>query len=127
METAALLLLFCLGGEPIVVTDQCETIEYQTYYDDKAEVVFRQYIFLDDDRTRLQIVDWRLEKGQKPYWHAGKWKLTWHDGTCLRRVIANELRITHSQTDHELLQRIVLPKELRRELSKPLTKNARQR
>ncbi len=110
METAALLLLFCLGGEPIVVTDQCETIEYQTYYYDKAEVVFRQYIFLDDDRTRLQIVDWRLEKGQKRYWHAGKWKLTWHDGTCLRRVIANELRITHSQQTMNCCKELCCPR-----------------
>lgn len=111
------LILFTLLPIAEPVTDTVEVLEYQCFYDDKAELVFRQFIFIYDDGERLQVRAWRLEKGQKPYMHNGRYQLTWHDGHCLRRVIANELRETHGQEDFEMTQRAVLPKEARRELS----------
>jgi hypothetical protein len=59
---------------------------------------------------------------QAPYHDTdrGCYIATWHDGLTLRQVRAASIRETWTQYDPELIERSVLPKEHRRELSNVL-------
>ncbi len=119
------LLCSALGTNPIrhVTVDQVEVIEYNHFYDEQGRHVFDQLIFYDwsPRENRYQIRDWRLIKtvSQAPYHDAnrGFYVATWHDGLTLRQVRAASVRETWTQYDPELIERAVLPKEQRRELS----------
>lgn len=119
------LLCSALGTNPArhVTVDQVEVIEYNHFYDEQGRHVFDQLIFYDwsPRENRYQIRDWRLIKtvSQSPYYdvNRGLYLATWHDGLTLRQVRAAAIRETWTQYDPELLERSVLPKEQRRELS----------
>jgi len=119
------LLCSALGTNPIrhVTVDQVEVIEYNHFYDEHGRHVFDQLIFYDwsPRENRYQIRDWRLIKtvSQAPYHDAkrGFYFATWHDGLTLRQVRGASIRETWTQYDPELIERSVLPKEHRRELS----------
>lgn len=112
-------LLLCVmtsGIEPPATTDHFDAIELNSYYDEHGNHVFDQIIFRDLDN----IADWRLRKSpdQLP---AGK-RAIWCDGTCLRKVSAASVYHTWTQFDRELEERKELPKENRRELSRPISR-----
>lgn len=119
------LLCSALGTNPIrhVTVDQVEVIEFNHFYDEQGRHVFDQLIFYDwsPRENRYQIRDWRLIKtvSQAPYHDVkrGFYVATWHDGLTLRQVRAASVRETWTQYDPELIERAVLPKEQRRELS----------
>ena len=119
------LLCSALGTNPIrhVTVDQVEVIEYNHFYDEQGRHVFDQLIFFDwsPRENRYQIRDWRLIKtvSQAPYHDAvrGFYVATWHDGLTLRQVRGASIRETWTQYDPELIERAVLPKEHRRELT----------
>lgn len=119
------LMCSALGTNPIrhVTIDQVEVIEYNHFYDEQGRHVFDQLIFFDwsPHENRYQIRDWRLIKtvSQAPYYDSarGVYVATWHDGLTLRQVRAAGIRETWTQHDPELIERSVLPKEHRRELS----------
>jgi hypothetical protein len=119
------LLCSALGTSPVkhVTVDQVDVIEYNHFYDDQGRHVFDQLIFYDwsPGDNRYQIRDWRLIKhvSQTPQHdlQRGNYVATWHDGAALRQVRAASMRETWTQYDPELVERSVLPKEQRRELS----------
>ena len=106
-----------------VATDQVDLIEHNHFYDEQGRHVFDQLIFYEWSRhdARYQIRDWRLIKtpNQVPYRDVQRnlYVVSWHDGRHLREVRAKLIRETWTQYDPELVERSVLPKEQRRELS----------
>jgi hypothetical protein len=119
------LLCSVVGTNPIrhVTVDQVDVIEYNHFYDEQGRHVFDQLIFYDwsPRENRYQIRDWRLIKtvSQAPYHdqQRGLYVATWHDGLTLRQVRGHAIRESWTQYDPELVERSVLPKEHRRELS----------
>jgi hypothetical protein len=109
------------GGS--VATDQVDLIEYNHFYDEQGRHVFDQLIFYEWSRSesRYQIRDWRLIKTstQIPYRDVRRnlYVVSWHDGQHLREVRSDQIRETWTQYDPELVERSVLPKEQRRELT----------
>lgn len=119
------LLFSVIGTNPIrhVTVDQVALIEYNHFYDEQGRHVFDQLLFYDwsAGENRFQIRDWRLIKtvSQAPYHDPQRdmYVATWHDGLTLRQVRSPAIRETWTQYDPELIERAVLPKEHRRELS----------
>lgn len=112
-----LLVILAGGLEPAATTDHFAAIEHNSYFDENGKHVFDQFIY----RSHEAIVDWRLCKcaDQIP---TGR-KAIWFDGTCLRKVSATSVYHTWTQAgvtgDPELEERKELPKEQRRELTRP--------
>ena len=124
--TTSLGLIWSVWGvSPIgnVAIDQVDLIEYNHFYDEQGRHVFDQLIFYDWSRrdSRYQIRDWRLIKSPTQVPHKDEkrnlYTVTWHDGQVLRQVRAISIRETWTQYDPELVERAVLPKEQRRELT----------
>jgi hypothetical protein len=106
------------------VVDQVEVCELNHFYDENGKLVFEQLIFLDwcPRECRYQVRDWRLLKSAEKAPSLapnGLWTTTWHDGGVLRQVRAHAFRESWTQWDVELVERSVLPKEMRRELTDP--------
>ena len=124
MEVIALSLL-SLVPHDVVLRERCDVIETNDFRDDEGRTVFVQEIFYDwcPHRERWQVRAWRLVKcdHQRPeYDHARRlWSCTWLDGEVVRCITADSHRMSWTQYDPELLERDVLPKERRRELSHP--------
>ena len=125
LSTVVFLMCSSLGTTPLrsIAIDQVELIEYNHFYDEQGRHVFDQLIFYDwsPRESRYQIRDWRLIKtvSQAPYFDNSReiYVVTWHDDMTLRQVRSPLLRETWTQYDPELVERSVLPKEQRRELS----------
>jgi hypothetical protein len=123
---AVLLLLALLASDPprLVATDAVDLLELNHYYDEHGKHVYDQVVFYDfrlGESRRYIVRAWRLVKtpGIQPRrdWSAAGWRSTWFDGELLRDVTALSFRETWTQADPELLNRALLAKEHRRELS----------
>lgn len=99
--------------------DSVATIELNCFYDLDGRLVFEQAIFRDTDNS---IRAWRLVKSpsQIPQrdWANGGYVATWVDGEVMRQVRCESVLRTYTQYDVELVERDVLPKEQRRDLSR---------
>jgi hypothetical protein len=110
-----------------VVTEQVDVVELNHFYDESGRLVFDQIIFYDWSPCceRHQVRAWRLVKcrSQIPVrdWDRGGHVATWHDGEVLRSVRAQTCRETWTQYDPELVEREILSKDKRRELTKRST------
>jgi hypothetical protein len=126
------LLTLCalaVGLQPddCVVHDRVDLIEINHFFDENGEAVFDQVIFYhwSVQQASFHVCAWRLLKTptQVPHrdWKRGGFVSRWQDGDQLREVRARSVCETWTQHDPEQLERRELPKEARRELSKPLT------
>lgn len=124
MPALALLLLTVLPRED-VVRETCDLVELNHFYDENGKLVFDQTIFYDwgyPVPARYNVRAWRLVKHESqlphPYYGGGPrmYRALWLDGECNRLIYSPSYRETWTQYDPELLEREVLPKEMRREL-----------
>ncbi len=121
------MLIVLLALSVVPPTDVCsetvDVVEVNHFYDDQGRLVFDQVIFYDwhHQQSHYHVRAWRLIKtpSQIPRrCHSSQFGYVtiWHDGYALRRVVAISLRETWTQYDPELLERELLPKQLRCEL-----------
>jgi len=110
-----------------VMESHVDVIEINHFYDDNGRLVFDQIIFYDwcNENCRYDVRAWRLIKSpsQMPTKNqkTGKYEAVWQDGDILRKVRCASVRETWTQYDPELLERDILPKDQRRELTKLLS------
>ena len=130
-----LLAILPLGTVPApcpATVDRCDLMELNHFYDEQGRLVFDQVIFYDwsDDDARHMVRAWRLVKhpSQLPQrdWSGGGYAAVWQDGEVLRHVRAKFFRETWTQYDPELDEREHLPKERRKELSRPAALTVRR-
>lgn len=120
----AWLLLMILPLPPAALSDRCDLVELNHFYDEQGRLVFDQVIFYDwhDDEGRFHVRASRLVKQESMIpardWSAGGYRCFWFEGDVSRDVRARFFRETWTQYDPELAEREHLPKELRRELRK---------
>ena len=122
----------CINPIEHVALDRVDLVEVNHFYDEQGKLVFDQIIFYDWSEAdgRYNVRAWRLLKSnaQVPYrnWRQGDFVAVWHDGDILRKVQATSFRESWTQYDPELIEREYLPKDRRRELSKPIPRYALQ-
>lgn len=122
----------CISPIEHVAHDTVDLVEVNHFYDEQGKLVFDQVIFYDwsEAHGRYNVRAWRLLKSnaQVPYrnWRRGDFVAVWHDGDILREVRATSFRESWTQYDPELVEREFLPKDRRRELSKPIPRYALQ-
>jgi hypothetical protein len=117
-----------LGSNPAeyILVDRVDLIELNHYYDEHGRHVFDQTIYYDwcPIQGRYNVRTWRLVKtpSQLPWRdaHSGRYTAIWHDGGVVRKVTADFMRETWTQYDPELVEQEYLPKDMRRDLSKPM-------
>lgn len=124
-----LLLLFSIVPQDIVVTDTFDKVEVNHFYDDQGRHVFDQVIWYDwDIHNRHTVGAWRLVKnpGIIPTLNrkTNLYQSIFIDNGEIRKVIAKYIVESWTQHDVELVDREFLKKELRRELSIPIKKQA---
>jgi hypothetical protein len=133
LNAARAAVLFFYGTLPIedVVVESVDLIEVNHCYDEEGKHVFDQVLFYDwsaQDR-QYHVRAWRMLKhpSQIPYRDtvSGRYEATWHDGWVMRNVRATTFRETWTQHDPEVAARSQLPKELRRELIRPVSTSQR--
>ncbi len=130
---ATCIAVLCLNPATDVVSDRVDLVEVNHFYDEQGRLVLDQIIFYDWSlvQARYNVRAWRLLKtpAQIPQrnWKSQEFVAVWHDGETLRRVRADLLRESWTQYDPELLEQQYLPKEKRRELKRPPSKEALQR
>ncbi len=124
----AAVLIFC-GTLPLedVMVESVDLIEINHCYDENGTHVFDQILFYDwspSDR-QYHVRAWRMLRHPSQIPHrdpiSGKFEATWYDSWVLRRVRATTIRETWTQYDPEVVARSDLPKELRRELLRPVS------
>ncbi len=126
---AICLAAVCHNPRQDVAKDRVDLIELNHFYDEKGQLVFDQIIFYDwpPERCRFNVRAWRWLKrpAQTPNPNARQRKFTvvWYDGSTLRRVEAPSIRESWTQYDPELVQRALLPKDMRRELTKQVVQS----
>lgn len=121
------LLLAAIATVPhdFVARDTVDVLELNHFYDENGRPVFDQIIFWDwsPEECRFQVRAWRLLRSpwQIPFYdhRRGQFITIWLDGDSLRRVAADSFRETWTQVDPEMAERASLPRESRRELSRP--------
>ncbi len=132
--TASLLVALALAAilpQPDVARESVDLCEVNHFYDEQGRLVFDQCIFYtwNDDHARFDVVAWRLVKNpsQLPVrdWTGGGYSAVWQDGELMRSVKAKAIRETWTQYDVELVERDILPKEKRAELSAPKVRRAK--
>lgn len=125
---ATAVAVMCLNPVDQVLCDKVDLIELNHFHDEFGRLVFDQLIFYDwcPLQARYNVRAWRLLKtpAQIPtrHWERKEFVALWHDGDTLRKVIASSLRESWTQYDPELVEREFLPKEKRRDLRKPASK-----
>jgi hypothetical protein len=133
LNAARAAVLFFYGTLPMddVVVESVDLIEVNHCYDEEGKHVFDQVLFYDwsaQDR-QYHVRAWRMLKhpSQIPYRDtvSGRYEATWHDGWVMRSVQATTFRETWTQHDPEVAARSHLPKELRRELIRPVSTSRR--
>lgn len=121
-----ILLLLSIVPHEDVIRDSVDLMELNHFYDEQGRLVFDQIIFYDWDKEneRFQVRAWRMVKSpnQIPQrdWQNDGYKALWLDNEGLRLVISKSIRETWTQYDPELVEREFLPKERRRDLTKPI-------
>lgn len=126
-KATLLLLLAILPSHAAPVDDRVDVMHLNHFYDGEGRLVFDQLIFEDWGNPnclpwRHSVVAWRLVKNpaQIPMRSVGgDYRAIWFDGEVLRDVRAGSFRESWGQYDPEVLDRDVLPRELRRELRQP--------
>ena len=116
-EVTGLLLaiLAWAGQEPSVVVTDCDCVELNHLHDAEGRHVFTQWIWWDYKADgRHEVVGWRLDKGQM---RGTPCEFVFHDGDVMRRVRTKYYMESFTQHDPELVNRDLLPKEMRRELA----------
>jgi hypothetical protein len=116
------LLLLSIVPRDDVARETVDLAEVNHHYDENGRWVFDQVIFYDwspgDERYTVRA--WRLVKNPNILpqrdWERGGYRSLWYDGGVLRNIHALSFRETWSQTDPELVERLYLPKERRKEL-----------
>ena len=115
---ALILLLSMCWANPIhndILDEEVHSIEINHFYDDKAKLIFTQFIFWDSYDDTLFVRDWRLVKKESRFpqvnYRNNRYELTWIDGEYFRKVYTNHVYHTWTQRDVEYVNRDVLPKE----------------
>lgn len=114
-------------GADAVIRDRCDLVEVNHFYDENGRHVFDQLIFYDygelDGAPHLHIRAWRLIKSPTQWpvrdRRGGGHVSIFQDGELLRHVRAGSFRETWSQHDPELLERVHLSPQDRREFFRP--------
>lgn len=107
-----------------VIEDRVDVAEVNHFYDENGRLVFDQLIYYRwcDEACRFQVVAWRLLKhpSQMPVrdFRRGGYSAAWVDGETMRLLRHGSVRESWTQFDPELVERSILPRESRRELSK---------
>src|SRR5690554_806679 len=120
------ILIAAMGcvGDRVSVTDDVDIIEFNRIYSDNGVLSFEQVIFWEwhEPTNRMQVVAWRLRKGAWQYSRKpdGSYRLAFLDTNTPRVIRSVEIRHTHTHHDPEVLEREMMPRELRTGLSKPL-------
>lgn len=120
-----LLVAAILSASPttIHIPDTVDLIEVNHYHDQSGRLIINQVIYYDWDPAteRHHVVAWRLLRcsGQLPRkdWQRGLYVTRWRDMDVWREVTARQVRETWTQEDPEVVERGLLPVEMRRELS----------
>jgi len=119
LQAITIAILCIVPQLPEVLRDSVADVELNSFFDGDGRLVFDQAIFRDHDGS---VIAWRLVKlpSQIPVrdWANGGYVATWIDGEDLRRVRCESVQRTFTQYDPELLEREILPKEQRGELSR---------
>lgn len=124
MMAIAMVLLSILPQTGIA-RDRADVVEVNWFYDDTGRLVFTQMVWWlwNRDLARSECMAWRLLRhpSQRPQldWRTGEYVSAWQDGDLFRVVRSTAFRETWTQVDVELIDRDVLPKERRQELSNP--------
>lgn len=115
----ATLLLAASPYEDVLV-ERCDAIEHNRFYDEEGVLQWSQVIFYDSVDNQWVVRAWRLVKsdGMLPELDhkRNEYRVLWLDGLIMREVRAPIVRETWTQFDPELDNRMVVPKEKRREL-----------
>lgn len=125
-----LLALMALGLAPTdgVVRDWCDLTEVNHFYDGDCRKVFQQIIWWDwhAEEGCYHVAAWRMVKdGQPlPISERGRYVTRWRDGEALREVVSAQFRETWGHRDPEMIDRVEFLKDSRRELSRPLHRDA---
>jgi hypothetical protein len=120
------IIAVCLVPYAGPVEDRVDVVEVNTVYcADNGTVVLEQIVLWAShpDTGDLRVVTWRWFRPpiEAPvYDHArGVWRLIWFDGLILRDVRGVTRKRSYTLYDPEVADREYLPKEQRRELSRP--------
>lgn len=136
-SVVAAFLAVALSIVPVdtVVREQVDLIEINHFYDEQGRLTFDQAIFYEWSWSlrRYQVMAWRLVKPRIECaagtthappdilpvrdWSSGGYLSMWQDGERLRLIHAASIRETWTLYDVEVLEREMLPKDRRRELS----------
>lgn len=117
-----LMLIFAVGPEPIALVETVAMCETNHYYDCNANHVFTQNIYYDGEGN---VLAWHLVKQLEHKPIAGR--ITFFDGSYLRRIDARRVCESYTQHDPELESRSILSTEQRRGLSPVMsTKRAKE-
>ena len=110
--------------------DSVDVLEVNHFHDDCGRHVFSQVIAWDFDYRACRFVcrDWRMIRcqHQRIQFDHGREDafMLWQDGDVTREVRAGSVRESWTQTDPELLDRDLLPKERRRLLHQSSARRA---
>lgn len=120
--TAFALSLTPADEQTGVVIDDCATLEVQHVYDSLGREILLQLIVWEKSDSGQRVQTWRLwSGGLRPTrnFSTGEYELIWHDGETTRKLCAKKFVETHGQTDREIDDREVYPKDRRRPLTTP--------
>ena len=125
---AGQIAILLLGIIPLDIptTDKVDLVEHNHFYDENGREVFQQLIWWDWDKynSRFVIRDWRLVTDKQILPIDGR--SVFYDGGTMREIKATSKSTSWLQYDPELADREMLPKEQRRELSKPARRTAKE-
>lgn len=124
--------LLALTPTDTAVVDRVDCVEVNHFFDEHGKRIFDQAIYYDWNpyEGRYVVVAWRIIKSRDMLpihdHQRGDWFAVWHDSLddVLREVRTRSVRETRTQYDPELIERETLPKEERRELSRPPKRRA---
>jgi hypothetical protein len=119
--TLLALLLLSIVPRDDTVRESVDLIELNHTFNENGEPNLDQLIYYHWHRDRFEVIAWRMLRSPLmiPYRdHAnGGYTAVWvDDRDTLRVVRSKDFRESWTQYDVELLERNVLPRELRREL-----------
>jgi hypothetical protein len=105
------------AGYPVETVAMCE---YHTFHDSDAKPIFSQLVFWGwcGQTDGYRVIDWRMAK-EPPVVErrGGSWQVMFADQRGTRVVRAGVYRVTNTQSDVEVEDRAVLPREQRRGLA----------